>query len=280
MHIYSNSVESYLHNIYSSGVLVDPDAEDVTYNYKAPDGTDYSGDADRVSEGVYSVPILPSKYDGDAVLHISYEIDGNSIEEREGLVFSPPYANIGTINELLPDDDYSERKKKERLVASVINAFCGQSFGLYHFTLRLQGNGADSLHSPTRLIDVESVVLDDGTDISDYAKVSDTNWSVTRKFTLRSNPFFEDRGLFKYGRKYDITGEFGWEFVPSQISQAAAILIKDYEENEAKWREKNVDVIRAADWRMEFAGKPIETTGNINADLLISRFVVPRWAVI
>lgn len=278
MYVYRNSKETYSHKVFSSGSLSDVDG-DVEYSYVAPDDQEYSGIASNVEIGVYEIPIEPSSYDGEVNMEVSYTLNGTNITEEVPIIFAPPYVPVETLNNVFPDLDYPEKQKKERIVANIIDAYCGQSFGTYKRTIHLNGSGGDSLHLPLRMLSLDKLVVM-GEDITDYAEVSNTHWSLKRKSEIETTPFYESHDLFKQGKTYEITGDFGWNIIPPQIREAAEMIIRDYEEPEAKWRESNVQSLSAADWSVEFASRPITTTGNVNADILISRFVVPRWAVI
>jgi len=56
--------------------------------------------------------------------------------------------------------------------------------------------------------------------------------------------------------------------------------VKEYFCDDAKYREKYIANIRAGDWRMEFRVTGDETTGNANADTLLSGYRNVALAVI
>lgn len=183
----------------------------------------------------------------------------------------------------------------ERKVRMRINHYCGQSFQDYgELTKRVRGNGTNALQLPERIYYLESVKSGelvlferDGTgavttDTAIWYK--DEPFLITKKGTESPHITFSDkdpvvstvertRSLFRSDRLYEVTGKFGWEYLPQEVQQAAVILGYELLQAEDRYRQKNVSVLRSADYRMEFGADHHTTTGNVDVDMLLDGFV-------
>lgn len=79
---------------------------------------------------------------------------------------------------------------------------------------------------------------------------------------------------------FKITGVFGYKTVPAPVKEAAKLLVNDYACPEALYRDRYLESVKAADWRLQFSSSAWDHTGNVRADQLLSEFVLLDWAVI
>jgi hypothetical protein len=80
---------------------------------------------------------------------------------------------------------------------------------------------------------------------------------------------------------YYITGTWGWKFVPSEVKEAARLLVNDFASGDTIYRDRYLTSMTAADWRIQFNSGAFAKTGNVRADQLLSNYVLTRgWAVI
>lgn len=80
---------------------------------------------------------------------------------------------------------------------------------------------------------------------------------------------------------FTITGLWGYSAVPNPVKEAAKLLINDYACSEQMYRDRYLDSIKSADWRLQYNDKAFLHTGNVRADQLLSDFVMKRgWALI
>lgn len=79
---------------------------------------------------------------------------------------------------------------------------------------------------------------------------------------------------------FTITGDWGYKTVPAPVKEAARLLVNDYACQEIAYRDRYLESIKAADWRLQFSAQAWEYTGNVRADQLLSEFVILDWAVI
>jgi hypothetical protein len=191
----------------------------------------------------------------------------------------------------LADVSENELIRLEQLTRGIIDAYCNQTFQFeQNKTITVVGNNTNQLLLPKRIVRLISLrtgpIGSAGVPTSDmtlYSTVAD-DWSIGRApVDLNDTKYGFPGGvgaLFKGGSAYRVQGDFGWKYVPARITQAAGILVDFYSQPGAKYRETNVDVVRAADWRIEMIKTGDDTTGNANADAILNRFVNPNWAVV
>lgn len=85
---------------------------------------------------------------------------------------------------------------------------------------------------------------------------------------------------WKQDYPFEITGDWGYKTVPAPVKEAARLLVNDYACSESAYRDRYLESIKAADWRLQFSSRAWESTGNARADMLLSEFVMLDWAVI
>lgn len=85
---------------------------------------------------------------------------------------------------------------------------------------------------------------------------------------------------WKQDYPFEITGDWGYKTVPANVKEAARLLVNDYACSEAAYRDRYLESIKAADWRLQFSSRAWESTGNARADQLLDEYVLLDWAVI
>lgn len=307
MEVYAGTIGRAKHTIYFDGDVVEADAAVVLTIYDREDFILLQQPATFVQAGQfddfdsYYYVTIGQEITGDyelKTLEWEYQISGNEVvTPREFLVVVNPYVRYNDFKLMYPQTnlDYKEFALVEPVVRKVIETYCNQTFTRSDAeSFSIKGQNSDSLPLPRQIISLDSVqVLDpsidaDGNetpyDITEYVTVDDDDrWHIRRRTFWpvdRSLSPTNRRSLFKYPMRYRVTGSWGWDMVPEDVARAAAILVNDYECSDAKYREKYIANIRAGDWRMEFIATGDETTGNANADMILSRFRNVGLAVI
>jgi len=79
---------------------------------------------------------------------------------------------------------------------------------------------------------------------------------------------------FDYDDDYKIEGDFGWRYVPNNIEQAADILIEDLMSGDSEFRRHAVTKVEMDVTRYDFRESFYETTGNIDADVLLMDYTL------
>lgn len=80
---------------------------------------------------------------------------------------------------------------------------------------------------------------------------------------------------------FTIAGTWGYPAVPLAVVEAAKLLLNDYACSEQSYRDRYLESIKSADWRLQFNKQAYLHTGNVRADQLLNDFVMKRgWAMI
>jgi len=87
--------------------------------------------------------------------------------------------------------------------------------------------------------------------------------------------------VWKDDYPFTITGAWGYPAVPTPVSEAAKLLINDYACGEQAYRDRYLESIKSADWRLQFKEQAYLQTGNVRADQLLNNYIMKRgWAII
>lgn len=259
--------------------------------------------ATRASAGVYTITYgqqasgiyvlnAAGKYRADFV----YTISGTEYSQSQYINVYTPYITSAAFFEDYPEleDDWSDRFDKiEKKVRNIINTFCGQSFDYYpNKTIEISGSGRSSLHLPFPITTLRTVTSDVGTSdetvihnyldatVNNIEKAKEPhNFGATyyikfKRSTLDSPNVLMLVNKFYKTSSYTVNGDYGWQFVPNNIEQAAGLLIADQMNDDNQYR---VHGIKRADMDaidLHFSDKFYESTGNIDADVLLMDYTL------
>lgn len=215
--------------------------------------------------------------------------DGSTVVQKD---FYYCYVPIMTHAEFIADyDDFSalseaDFNKAEKLIRRNIQVFCGQNFGPYEGqTIEVQGDGGDSLVLPTRIRELTSISDLHGSDLSDLVRISPgsdnilqkkVQFTSTRYYSVKEDVSFRDREFFDIDNIYTIVGDFGWEFVPTDVSNAAGIILADAlaSDDVTEAKSKGVYELQLGDFEIKMNADQWGTTGSAQADNMLSGYVL------
>lgn len=228
-----------------------------------------------------------------------------------------PYLELYEVKEVWPQATDAEAAEVEAVVRHVINSHTGQTFGYSVETLEVEGHGETSLRLPKRLVELtglstrsavlnplSAIIVSDGWYLKkgwsdELSAISDTstywsNWEPSNDVAPgdpgyekpNHGPITKAPGVrttptpWKDDYPFTITGKWGYASVPEAVREAAKLLVNDYACSEIAYRDRYLESIKAADWRLQFSSRAWEYTGNVRADQLLSDYVILDWAVI
>jgi len=158
-------------------------------------------------------------------------------------------------------------------VRETINTHCGQDFYSYlDKAITFDGEGDQNIHLGTRLDSFTEVLIDS----EDYTSIMETD--PRSKYFLRfmrqtDNQDVMTRSSFPSNSIVSVTGNWGWGYVPTNITRAAALLISDHLTDDHNNFRYGVDQIWLDSQRFEFRDELFGTTGNLDADLLLMDYI-------
>jgi hypothetical protein len=245
-------------------------------------------------------------------------IDSFEFEKIDYLEVVTPYLSLSEVKKIYTDATDEQAAEVEASVRHIIEAHTGQTFGFSKDeTVSVEGHGESALRLPKRLVELKGVSTLTAILNPLAAAITSDGWYLKKGWSYEVTPVVSD-SLYWTGDDYDtnaapgepgyekpshgpitvapgaggrgtpwrddypfeITGDWGYKTVPAPVKEAAKLLVNDYACSEAMYRDRYLDSIKAADWRLEFSSRAWESTGNVRADQLLSEYVILDWAVI
>lgn len=262
-------------------------------------------DQDYPGEYQFIVPSQFLQYDRVLKVEWTYSVNSVVIKETDYLYIVTPYCTVDEIAEELgfsmrsEDTNYMQYEKiqsAQRLATMLINNELGFSLGKKSSTVIAYGSGADVLSLPTRIISISSLkendelVIDTNYNIFGYdVEVTETNYAIrivppNPGDNIAEQEQFDftglNKGQFRDGYRYEITGVFGWNYIPQEIKQCVFLLINDILCNENTWRSKYVKKINNGQMSVELSSLAYTGTGNALVDSILQKFKMIQAVVI
>lgn len=258
--------------------------------------------ATRSSEGVYTITygqeasgIYVLNSSGKHRVDFTYSISGESYTQSKYLNVYTPYITWEEFGAAHPElvTLSSSFDANERKARSIINTFCGQSFDFYpNKSITIDGSNSKNLHLPIPISTLRKVTIDPGDNVAqvihDYSDSTLNNVEKVRQvFNFESSYFIRYKSgvsetssnrvrtqTFKDISDYKIEGDFGWRFVPENVKQAADLLITDLMNDDSEYRRHGITSIDMDTTRFTLNGNFYESTGNIEADVLLMDYTL------
>jgi hypothetical protein len=212
-----------------------------------------------------------------------------------------PYATPERIRELadIPSSaSATNLQKLEKMARLSIDSFLGFGFYKEYRSIDVYGNNTDILQFNDHIISVSKIYEDDiltyeiGSETYEFEypieigtsgdRIKIVNTSEKNKEMLEYPKFsvFHYDGQFKKSYLYKVEGVFGYEYVPSDIELATALLVEDYLCNDFNIRNKNIAQLSNDSYDIKYGSDAATGTGNLMVDNLLAKYLQPRYLVI
>jgi len=185
-------------------------------------------------------------------------------------------------------------EKIEKRIKNIINAFTGQNFEpYYNQTVEIEGNGYKQLHLPLPIFNLKTVKIDVGTSeeqnlhdstqvtLDNMEKVKYQPFNFNSSFYIKwKNSLLESTTItmlsnrFKKTSQYSILGDYGWQYVPENIKQAAILLIADAMNDDSAYRRHGIYSVDLDVVKFSMKDNFYESTGNIEVDTLLMDYTL------
>lgn len=244
-----------------------------------------------------------TEYDRNIKIEFVTTSQGGAFSEIQYFSLVRPYATPSRIIELadIPSsasantDLLRRLEKKARLS---LNSYIGDNFYKEKRTLTVFGQNADIITTPIPIQRIDKVYEDDllvyDKDDSTYeldfpleidsskTRIKIVNSSTNNKEILEFPKFsvFYYEGIFRKDFAYKIDGVWGWEYVPSDIELATALLVEDYLCNDFNIRNKNISQLSNDSYNIKYGSDFSTGTGNLVIDNLIAKYKEARYMVV
>jgi hypothetical protein len=266
--------------------------------------------ATRTAPGVYSIT-LGQQVSGIYILNsagkhrvqFSYAVSNSNYSQSQYINVYTPYITSSEFFTLYPElqQEFGALFDRfERRARNVINTYCGQSFDYYpNKYLIIDGNNHVNLHMPIPVVSISKVTMNPGDEteevIHDITSSGLNNVEKVRQpFNFDSSYYIryrnkggigdDDRSsrsydfdpVSRFGSKsdYKIEGDFGWQYVPENVMQASALLVADYMNNDNEYRAHGIFNVDMDAVTFQMKSSFYESTGNIEADVLLMDYTL------
>ncbi len=278
-----NSISNIYYDIFVSGVLTNATGS-VTVNVfkngvKIVNAATATKITDTTGKYSYTLPVAAVSDETELTIEWMFTVSSNALVIKEYMSVVTPYAPWSYFNDA--GKTYSDYLECERIARSIINTYCGQTFGIKTTTYAIEGHGSDSLKLPNRLLTLTDVSWFDGTtrpgsvigwDNPQWEITAD-GWVLrTQPNSIHIDPVYNAESVFRRNRLFNIEGVWGYTAVPTEVEEAAKILIADYLCADHKYRDKYLDSIKMGDLAWKYNSGAWNGTGNATADMLLSDF--------
>jgi hypothetical protein len=259
--------------------------------------------ATRTGTGVYTITygqessgiyILNSS--GKYKAEFTYAVSGTTYTQTQVINVYTPYITYEEFFEEYPELEESfgpKFEKSERQVRNIINTFTGQSFDPYNKkTLILNGSNTENLHLPLPIYTIRKVITDVGT--TEEETIHDITTSLENLEKVRTGVFnfgssyyirwkkslLDSVNVMLYTNKfkpkttYSVYGDFGWQFVPENVKQAAALILADMMNDDSAYRRHGFYAVDLDIVKLQSKQSFYESTGNIDADTLLMDYTL------
>jgi hypothetical protein len=259
--------------------------------------------ATRTGTGVYTITygqessgiyILNSS--GKYKAEFTYAVSGTTYTQTQIINVYTPYITYEEFFEEYPELEESfgpKFEKSERQVRNIINTFTGQSFDPYNKkTILLNGSNTENLHLPLPIYTIRKVITDIGTteeetihdittDLENLEKVRTGVFNFGSSYFIRWKKSLLDSvnvmlytNKFKPKTTYSVYGDFGWQFVPENVKQAAALILADMMNDDSAYRRHGFYAVDLDIVKLQSKQSFYESTGNIDADTLLMDYTL------
>ncbi len=250
----------------------------------------------------YSLNTTTTQYDRN--IKITYSEIGASASSLN-IVYAElvrPYATVDRIRELadipITASANSTLQKLEKRARLTLDSLLGFGFYKQYRSIDAYGNNTDILQLNDNILSISKIYEDD---ILTYESNSETyqfdypieistsgerikllNSSIKNKELIEYPKFsvFYYDGLFKKSHLYKVEGVFGYEYIPSDIELATALLVEDYLCNDFNIRNKNIAELSNDSYNIKYGSDLATGTGNLMVDNILAKYMQPRYLVI
>jgi len=283
----------------------DPSTTVTSVLYSVNGGTDTTAVADTSNPG-YATAKLPYQ-PSDAKIKVTwgFSIPGGSYTQVQYYDVVTPLLTPNQVRDIVGQTaTAAELYAVEASARYIIQAYTGQTFSKYVGPLSVTGSGDSTLRMPRRLM--RFTTINDTVVNVPWVTLRGDGWFMVSKY-LGPPPIRADFDgwheepaagfstvpitapprwvrpylTFAAGAEYVIDGEWGWDYTPSPVVEAAKLLVNDYACNDSIYRDRFISSISGPDWTMRFNEGAFTSTGNVRADQLLGEYKLRRgWMVV
>lgn len=281
-----NNLSNVEYIIYVDGVATNADGAVVAKAFLNGATTGTTLTVTSPSTGKYKalVPMSMVSAEGQVRIEWSFALQSNPIVLSEEYVVVTPYAPWSYFQGKAAYTDYLEC---ERVARKIIDWYCGQTFGKIQAIYSVEGSDTNGLRMPRRLLSLTEVRWQDVytnpnviTAPSPYDGWVEYTWELvangwvlrTPRSRNRLDAAYPSKFSFKRNTSYNVEGIWGYSSVPTNVEEAAKIIIANLLCKDQKYRDKYLESIETGDWTIKFMEEAFDGTGSVTADQLLKDY--------
>lgn len=281
-----NNLSTVEYTIYIDGVETNADSAVIAKAFLNGSETGTTLNVTTPSVGKYKalVPMSMVSEEGEVRIEWSFALQSNPVVLSEEYAVVTPYAPWGYFKSKATYADYLEC---ERVARKIIDWYCGQTFGKITATYAVEGSDTNGLRMPRRLLSLTEVRWEDIytnpsiiTAPSPYDGWVEYNWELmangwilrTPRSRRRMDAAYPTRFSFKRNTSYNVEGVWGYSSVPTNVEEAAKIVIANLLCKDQKYRDRYLESIATGDWDIKFMEEAFKGTGSVTADQLLKDY--------
>lgn len=281
-----NNLSTVDYTIYIDGVATNADGSVTAKAYlnDAETGTNLSVSSPSTGKYKALLPMTMVASEGSIRVEWTFTIQSNPVVLSEEYEVVTPYVPWSVFQSKASYADYLD---SERIARKVIDWYTGQTFGRLATIYTVEGIDTNGLKLPRRLLTLTEVRwMDQYTNPSVITAPSPSdgwneyNWELvsdgwilrTPRARKRLDAAYPTKYSFKRNTSYDVEGVWGYSAVPTNIEEAAKIIIANLLCKDQKYRDKYLKSIQTNDWDIEFMKEAFQGTGSVTADQLLSEY--------
>lgn len=239
----------------------------------------------------------------ESLIKVLWTVDGTDITQYHEVVTpyvtpSEIYNRLGYQYAVEGDPGYQPLDRvvaAEKVARAIVERYTNANFGRSYKTSVGYGQQTDVLTLKDPVISIKTIwedgqiIYDVDNDVNEWGvvfSVADSGFGIRVSdpgydYTESERPsLVYVYGNFRYGHRYDVYGEFGSVFVPSNVKEAMFYVINDLLCQDAVYKNRYINHIQVKDWKFSFDDRAYVGTGNFAANALLEKYrVFDAWVV-
>lgn len=198
------------------------------------------------------------------------------------------YVSSGEFFDIYPEIETAAGDKfdsTERRVRSVIDTVCGQNFqSIKNKTLSFEGEDRETIYFGIRCTSLIEATQKPDVDITGDCEIAVESKAYVRRIeqlipiATSEKMYLQPR--FSENEFYLFRGNWGWDYVPTNITDAATLLIYDYLNDDNAYAKHGISQMKMDQYSLTFGASAMAGTGNIEVDVLLMDYTLYTMGMI
>jgi hypothetical protein len=251
--------------------------------------------SDANGKVIYTLPVVKVQFDRQFLIRF-YDAEHEHIIYESNLDIIRPYTNPADLGTTA--SEIADYKRWELIARSIIDTYTNNGFYNHKSILQIQGNGLDYMpvwrdanrvlkvyHNNVLVFDIDTpetnafnyrVTLDNSAIIKEFTGQTSLISTNSPQLPISRGDYIYDNrnyGTFTKGDDYLFVLDEGFRAIPPDVEKATIILIDDLKCGRLDYYQKYVKGYITDQFRIQFAAKMLEGTGNLLVDKMLEKYI-------